>query len=128
MNQYEHNTDEDRSVSSLEMSSKKFQCPECPKDFSSRYSRDCHVSKFHESEESDMNSDDSASSDENSSNDEISSDNVKSSSDMTDNDEGEMEEESVNDDTNPFDDFIYISYKRHLEERRANRAGSRRRQ
>ena len=46
MNQYEINIDEDRSVSevsSLEVSLEKFQCPECPKGFSSRYSQNCHV-------------------------------------------------------------------------------------
>ena len=72
---------------------------------------------YHESEKLDMNSDESISDDENSSKDEISSDNVKSSSDMTDNeDEVEMEQWD-NDDTNPFDDFICISYKHHSQER-----------
>ena len=104
--------DDNRSVSS-EIPSKNFECPECSKSFSSRYSRDRHVSNFHEcEEESDMNPDDENPSDE----DESMSDEDEN---MSDENEEELEQESDNEDTSPFNDLVCLTYEHHSKEREA---------
>ena len=124
MNQHENNSDADQDLHwKCFQRSLSVMCL-CPKGFSSRYSRDRHLSKFYESEESDMNSD------ENSHYARMMKtttmkfpvvpfNNVKNSSDMTDINQVEMEHKSDNDDTNPFKDLVCIGYEHHLEETRA---------
>ena len=96
----------DRSASEMSVSS-ELECPECSKTFSSRYSRDRHVSKFHTSE--DENEDMSEDEDE--------------QEDEDENEGEEMEQESDNDDTNvdddnsPFEDFLDVAHNQHSAER-----------
>lgn len=100
----------------------KFECSECSKSFSSSYSRDRHLSKFHESEEPDMNFDDRNPfhNDENFSanNDENLSDRIDSKAEV------EIEQESDKDDTSPFNDLVCLSYGHHSGEKRINQRNS----
>ena len=99
MNQSDYDDDDRSERSPSEMSvSSELECSVCSKTFSSRYSRDRHVSKFHESEDEDMSEDE----------------------EEDENEGEEMEQETdtdANDDTSAFEDFINIAHNHHSGER-----------